>query len=420
MVGILFLTFIGLTGIFAVIKKNEKERRGMIFLFVLLFALLANTLLCVAMGKGNVKHAYFSGLFPLFIVCLAFYVKQISDVIRQKTNFKFTLPVLLIALTLIWAMPLKETLTLEGRPTAYKSIVKHINETSPPGTLVLVDRWLEPWNELTLYPLADGRKWVFTVPNEPATTAHQFNWQKSVEDFFNRFPNAVYVSFLDSYRNPELGAYFIGEWDWPERYFADRTEVRHEAGIRLTKWGYAVREDFYDESSTRLAVPVYRNALTDIQNKAIAEGKKGICLFGAGWDYIKAWQDQPGIDPRMIANIWIQAGFFSEHGIPATRNELERAPQQIISSLINNGRFTVFMGTGESSTLDLYNLTDEPINFDLLLTGFATGSSSTCKVGNTYLTYSIMLEQKSVPLTLDSGHTPIVISQSRNATPISI
>lgn len=422
--GILLLSTIAIAGVAAAIKtKKTKPGNASSFFIMASFAFASNTALCIAMGKGHAKYVYFASLFPIVICTLVFFFDRITAWLSLRWNKAdakgLTVAALLCAIS--WAIPLQAVLTLEGKPTAYKTIADYINTHTEPGAIVLLDRWFEPWNELTLYPLKDGRQWTFTVPNEPAETAKQMKWHESVEFFFTKHPQAVYLPLLNSYTDPSAGAWFIGDWSWPEQHFANHVLLRHEAGIKLAKTGFAAREDFYDKNEGRLKVNLYFNKREDLLKKAEATGQRCLRLYGPGWNYVKLWQPPQNMDPRLIQTMWLQAGFYTETGKTIENmNLVSKMSREQIGALINRGRFADYLIPGGSTSLDLYNLTETSGKFTLRITGIAPGNTAVCRTAGQTMTFSSNLEEKTVFLSLEPGHTSLEFTQGRTSAPVLI
>jgi len=171
---------------------------------------------------------------------------------------------------------------LTGKPTPYKEIVRWMDTHMPAGSLVLVDRWYEPWNELRVHA-STNVFFTFTVPNEPVDVFLKADWRKTAREFFARFPRAGYLEITKEYWDvPE-----VGPWDWPRRYFKRHVVFANRAGLALRRLGLASREDFYAADTNRLVVEFFYNRLEDILAKAREAGLKELVLYGDGWKYTK-------------------------------------------------------------------------------------------------------------------------------------
>jgi hypothetical protein len=67
----------------------------------------------------------------------------------------------------------------------FKKIREWLDDNLDPGSVAVVDRWLEPWNEMARY--APSKVFVtFTVPDEPYETYRQLRWRDVTEEFIER------------------------------------------------------------------------------------------------------------------------------------------------------------------------------------------------------------------------------------------
>ncbi|HMP95906.1 MAG TPA: hypothetical protein PKA51_03235 [Kiritimatiellia bacterium] len=203
---------------------------------------------------------------------------------------------------LLLAYPGSLVLRLSGYPTPYRDIKTWFDASLPPGTPVLVDRWFEPWNELTIYPTTNV-VFTFTGPNEPLDVFLSTRWRDQAQDFFLRHPDAAYLEIAKSFwENPE-----VGPWDWPRTYFSRQVSISNSAGLALREFGLAYREDFYAANSNRVVVEVFYNTREDILERHRAEGRAVTLFFGSGFFYEKSgpvgflrFQTQQFMDWRVL------------------------------------------------------------------------------------------------------------------------
>ncbi len=202
----------------------------------------------------------------------------------------------LLAVALLLAVyPDWQATRLTGKTTPYRDITAWFDQHMPRNSLVLVDRWFEPWNELAVYP-STNVTYTFTVPNEPPATFLANRWRDTAKDFFEKFPDAAYLPLNLSYvDDPE-----IGPWDWPQTYFARQAGITNFAALKLRAMGLGNRSDFYAPSTNRLIVTIYYNTLEDILAKWRAEHKPFLVLFGPDWGYFKPWRQGDFTDFRVM------------------------------------------------------------------------------------------------------------------------
>ncbi|MGD9873620.1 MAG: glycosyltransferase family 39 protein [Kiritimatiellia bacterium] len=409
--GIVLLLLILAVGLFAAFRNRQGHTEfGKRILMMVLLAVAGNIVLCAIMGHGQSKYAYFSVSFPLVILGLAFLLVCLSDwmVLKWEIGKRYAVPVLACICAILWCAPLWAVITLEGKPTAYKTIADYINRNTEPGTLVLVDRWYEPWNELTLYPLKDGREWTFTVPCEPAQTAIQFGWRETVEDFFRKYPDSVYLPLNNSFIDSGTPMYHLGPWEWPDRFFAHKIVLKHRAADSLARWGFAHRDDFYEKNRSRIDIKLYRNSWDDAVRKA-AQGDNPVVLFyGSGWRYLKPWQPISGWPQQLMQMLWFQAGWYMQnHKVISGNDQIAGFNQSQIESLMQKGRFADYRIPSDVSRLDVYNATEKPLNVELVFVAFSP-ESTRLLINGQILTFPVQnVAQQSVTVPLQPGENKI-------------
>lgn len=406
--GILVLLLIAAAGLLAVYKnRQESPAPGKDVLTMALLAAAGNIILCAVMGHGQGKYAYFSGVFPLVMLGMTFLLDHIAEWMasRREGWKRFTVPFLACLCAVLWSVPLWAVITLEGKPTAYKTIADYINKNTEPGTLVLIDRWYEPWNELSIYPLKDGRQWTFTTPSEPAATARQFGWRDSVEDFFRKYPDSVYVPLNNSYIDSGTPSYHLGPWSWPDSYFAQKTVLHHWAADLLARWGYAHRDDFYDKNRSRIDVKLYRNSREDAVKKAARDGKPVVLFYGTGWRYIKPWQPISGWPEQLMQQLWLQAGWYAQFRTLLAGNEQLRGMGQAqIGAMMQRGRFADYRTPSESCSLEIHNVQDQPLNAEIQITAFSPAPSARLVINGKVLDFPPQnMAQRSFTVSLQPG-----------------
>lgn len=274
---------------------------GLLYLLPELRARWEERLLVVFMGGGLILYLifrsvtgaqyevrYLCALIPVYLLWLAggmdYLAGKVAARIRaaRQLNRMFygLVPALLLGMQLYPAWLCTQ---LTGKPTPYVDIVRWCDTNLPQGTLVLVDRWFEPWNELRVHS-STNVFFTFTVPNEPLDVFLQQRWRDTAVDFFKRNPGSAYLEIAKEYWHvPE-----VGPWDWPRRYFARRHAITNEAGLALRRLHLASRGDFYAENTNRVVVEIFYDRPEDIAERWRREGVRCGVLFGPGWDYTKS------------------------------------------------------------------------------------------------------------------------------------
>ena len=216
------------------------------------------------------------------------------------------------------AAPLWWIITLDGHPTPYTRINRWLDANLPRGAPVIVDRWFEPSHEMRFHSPTNVFV-TFTIPNEPLTSFLENNWRGTVQQFAQRYPDAAYVELIKSYFYVPT----VGSWDWPRRYFARQAAVTNEPALKLRERQLGMTEDFYADNTNRIVVEIFYNTVEDLVAKARADGRRLLLWYGPGWAYTKTRDFR---DWRILEAV---------------------------------------------ATLDLYNLTDAPLDAQLVLRGVA-------------------------------------------------
>lgn len=244
--------------------------------------------------------------------------------------------VTLLAASLGWSCyPAWLQTQLTGKPTPYWDILRWANENLPRGTVVLVDRWYEPWNEIAAHASTNDKVYfTFTVPNEPLATFLQNRWREVSRAFLEKNPDAAYLEIAKTY----FEAAGVGPWEWPRTYFARHHAITNEAGLKLGKMGLANRGDFFAPNTNRVVVEFFYNTRDDVVARWKQQNQKVGVMFGAGWGYAKPWQ---------------QTGDFRDWRVLTDR-----------------------------AHLDLFNLTEQPLDVRVRLRGAAVGGMKRIATSN--------------------------------------
>ncbi|MBU1695145.1 MAG: hypothetical protein KKC51_14440, partial [Verrucomicrobia bacterium] len=307
--------------------KNRSTRLAVALLLgmmVLLFGLLS---MMMGAGKGLFSLRYYSPLWLLFMVLSGLGFRQAGDgwdavrpsVLPRGVRGDAVLGLLLLGVT---AMPLSWIIRLPGNPTPYTRINQWMDEHLPAGTPVIVDRWFEPNHEMRFHAPSRVRP-TFTIPNEPLETFLQYNWRETVRRFVQRHPDAAYLEMIKSYFHVPV----VGPWDWPRHHFARHMVFTNEPALALRRAVLAASEDYYAVNTNRVVVELFYNLKEDLVNQARADGRAVAAFYGEGWEFTKT---QDYRDWRVLQ---------------------------------------------ERATVELYNLTGQPLDVRLVLIGAAPGRS---------------------------------------------
>ncbi|NCD34124.1 MAG: hypothetical protein EOL87_12020 [Spartobacteria bacterium] len=272
--------------------KRQINRSAALFIAMSCFC---NIITILILGKGFVKFSYLSPLFPwiLMLVATAFVVIA-ENLVRLVSKKRACNPILITwALLLFCAsyfvVPIYAAITVAGKPAPYIKLQREIDSHLAEQTVVIVDRWFEPWNELTLYPL-HNRYYSFTVPDEPYTMFLQMNWRGRTLDYFKNHPQSAFLELTQNYADK------IGRWDWPARFFKQQLRVVNETGLLLRKWGVANRIDFLSQNTNRLISTVYYNKKEDVIGIYREEQRPFVVWFESGWGFNKPWRQTQQFD----------------------------------------------------------------------------------------------------------------------------
>jgi hypothetical protein len=354
----LLLVFIALAAL-ALFSPSEQARRYRALAWICVLHIAILMLYVGTVGGGVAKIAYFSAIWPNFILLMG--IGACLGVQRLSAGpWRMGLIVLLaggyVALTVV---PDKAIVCLDGKPTPFYKINDWVLKNLPAGTPVLTDRWFEPWNELAVHN-PGGINYTFTVPDEPIGTYKQLNWPATVEQFFEKYPEAAFLE-LGRDRYPELGP-----WTFPQHYFARVASVTNDAAMILRRMKVLPQGDFSSANTNRVVVRIFYNTTEDLVAVARRAGRDVLRLYGAGWGYAK-----PG---------WQQ------------------------------GRFEDYRILTKSASIDLYNLKEVPLGGSLEISAATVDKPKTVSVnGVTTVFASGRIKTWTVPLTLQSGLNAIPV-----------
>jgi hypothetical protein len=354
------LLFVALTAV-ALFRTSEELRRFRTLAWIGALHFAVMMLYVGAVGGGVAKIAYFSAIWPHFILLMGIGAYRGVQIVKIR-SLRLGLVVLLAggyaALTVVpaWAI-----VHLEGKPTPFYKINDWVSQNLPPGTPILTDRWFEPWNELAVHNPGDIN-YTFTVPDEPLETYRQLNWPATAERFFENHPDAAFLELCPDRYEKQLGL-----WTFPQRHFAHVVAITNDAAMTLRRWKVFPQDDFATARTNRVVVHLYYNTPEDLLAAARRENRAVLRLYGEGWGYAK-----PG---------W-QQGYFEDYRT-----------------------FT------RAASIDLYNLKETPLSGTLELSAAAAAQPKSVALhGNTTVFAPGRLRGWSVPLTLQPGRNTLSFS----------
>lgn len=224
------------------------------------------TLLYVGViGGGVAKTAYFASLLPIFLIWTVLTLDRAVSLLPAPADgaVRVAIPVIIVGLL---AYPAVMTTRLEGKPVPYKLIAGWLDEQLDAGSVVVVDRWFEPWNEMARYAPTNVTV-TFTVPDEPLDNYQQFRWRDVTRQAIE---SGNVQAFIRLTRNHEAQ---VGLWTWPETYFARKAVIKNDAGLWLRLHGYAAHEDFFAPNTNRLIAEIFydlkEDAIARLQQKKV-------------------------------------------------------------------------------------------------------------------------------------------------------
>lgn len=332
----LLLIFIGLA-VLALFRTSDAVHRFRPLTWICALHIAVLMLYVGLVGGGVAKITYFSAIWAPFILWLG--VGAYLGVQRLVAGTRsIVLCVLLaggyIALT---ALPNWAIVHLEGAPTPFYKINDWVLRNLPAGTPVLTDRWFEPWNELAVHN-PGGINYTFTVPDEPVDTYRQLNWPATVEQFFEKYPDAAFLELCRGRYEAQLGP-----WTFPQRYFARVAAVTNDAAMVLRRMKVAPDGDFNEASTNRVVVRIFYNTPEDLIAAARKQGRDVLRLYGEGWGYAKpGWQQGRFEDYRTFSQA-ASIDLYNLKEIPLSGSvEISAAAAQRPKTVSVNGINTVF------------------------------------------------------------------------------
>lgn len=233
-----------------------------------------------AVGGGVAKITYFSAILPAFLawVAYSFDVVAVSLPGRWPMIARLAIPCLTAS---ILAQPAWMVTRLDGKPSPYKRIRDWLDENLDPGSVVLVDRWLEPWNEMALY--APSKVFVtFTLPDSPYELYRQLRWRDVTEEFIERGGAQAFIRLTRNHEERD------GLWVWPERYFSRRAVIVSDAALWLRRNGYISIEPVSQSSAHQLTTEIFYDLRVDVVARKRAAGERFVVFYDDTLRYEKS------------------------------------------------------------------------------------------------------------------------------------
>lgn len=255
-------------------------------------------------GGGAGKWVYFSAVAPALIVWAVCVWDQFWSFLGPRFRaWGMAGSTLVVGAGL--AFPAWQVTQLTGKPVPYRQIRAALDTLLAPGDVAIVDRWLEPWNEMALY--APSNVFVtFTIPDEPYEQYVQNDWRGVTKGVIERNGAQAFIRLA---RNHEKR---MGLWTWPETWFRQRVVVTNAAGAWLRDTGFAPMEEFYRDRN-RVETEIFYDSHADIAARARAAGQDVVWFFGAGWKLFKPWQQGDFADYRVLE----REGMMTLHNLRA-------------------------------------------------------------------------------------------------------
>ncbi len=316
-------------------------------------------------GGGLAKSTYFSCLLPAFLIWTVLTLERAIGLL--PVGWARGSRVLLVALIALLFYPSLVMSRLDGKPVPYKVIRDWLDQHLEAGSVAVVDRWYEPWNEMARYAPTNVVV-TFTVPDEPFQNYQQFQWRDVTRQ---KIESGQVQAFIRLTRNHEQKA---GLWRWPETYFARHAVVRNEAGLWLREHGYAGHEDFYVANTNRLVVEIFYDLREDALARIRSTGTSFRVFYGPGLAYEKS------------------------------------GPMGIFR--FQTAQFMDWRVLSQRGTLDVYNLTGSPAEVSLVVAGLSPrGSKTVTAPGGRHFQFSGTQLQRWLlgPVSLQPGLNAITL-----------
>lgn len=331
-------------------KRNQLSKADLIYRWIsmlMVFSLISTYGYIYIAGGDKAKLTYFSPNLSLVMVWAVFTLDKALEWFGPRKGLVELGGAIAIATMLI--LPSWQVTKLGGKPTDYHAIRSWLDTHLSQGDVVLIDRWLEPWNEMALYSPSNVTV-NFTVPDEPYENYLQYQWRKATQEAIQ---DNQAQAFIRLSRNHEAR---MGLWTWPEKWFRHRAVVANAAGLWLRDTGFAPMEEFYT-AQNRLETEIFYDTHEDIADRARAAGRDVVWFFGAGWKLFKPWQQGDFSDYRVLTG----EASMTVHNL---RGEPIRVRGEVVAAA-TGGRQRVQIGTLPPMTFPPDQLSRQTFELDL-------------------------------------------------------
>jgi len=259
----------------------------LIGLGIILFGVLS---VMMGIGRGAFAPRYYTPLWLFFNLASGLGVLLLSErmagVVQRlggkAVRAEHVMIGMCAAVALCMLAPIYWILSLPGNPMPYSMINRWMDTNLPKGTLVIVDRWFEPWNEMK-YHAPTNVIATFTIPSEPYDVMMKYNWPQTVKDFFKKYPDSAYLEMVKT--SPVIGQH----WDWLRQHFGHHITFTNKPAI-LLRQAVLAPDIYYDASTTRIVVELFYNTREDAVKQARSASQETLVCYGPGWGYVKLWQ----------------------------------------------------------------------------------------------------------------------------------
>lgn len=265
------------------------------------------------LGGGKAKVTYFSAMLPVFLVWAAYTCDIVAAGLPGgwPTVMRVAMPCLIAA---VLAEPAWMVTRLEGKPTPYRKIRDWLDANLDPGSVVLIDRWFEPWNELKLYAPKNVSV-TFPVPDEPYEVYRQLQWRDVAQRMIEQGKAQAFIRLVRNHESRD------GLWTWPETHLARRGVIVNDVAVWLRDHGYVADEAYYAENSNRIVTEIFYDRRDDAVKRLQAAGDGFAVFFNETMRYEKTGplgifrvQTQQFMDWRVLE----QSGFVDVHNLKDT------------------------------------------------------------------------------------------------------
>ncbi|MFM9058828.1 MAG: hypothetical protein ACKOSQ_06885 [Planctomycetaceae bacterium] len=265
------------------------------------------------LGGGKAKVTYFSAMLPVFLVWAAYTCDIVAASLAGgwPIVMRVALPCLIAG---VLAKPAWMVTRLEGKPTPYKQIRDWLDANLDPGSVVLIDRWFEPWNEMRLY--APKKAFVtFPVPDEPYELYRQLQWRDVAQRMIEQGKAQAFIRLVRNHEGRD------GLWTWPETHLAHRGVIVNDVAVWLRDHGYVADEPYYDRNQKCIVTEIFYDLRDDAVKRRQAAGERFAVFFDETMPYEKTGplgifrvQTQQFMDWRVLG----QSGFVDVYNLQDT------------------------------------------------------------------------------------------------------